>query len=167
MRDDSLTAEIKEYTPDTKYHEDNLERAKQNLAKLETMSHEEIQVIIDKSYEDSLNDYHRRVQEKQTIRDRYEDMIHQVESWSPPTDEHTGLKEFALDQLKGALDFDCGYMPTKPTKMTVEEYISTYTEYYNKDIEYHTKSIQKEIESVRKANEWNKALRDSFQSSGK
>lgn len=167
MREDSLDSEIVEYTPNTKYYEENLERAKARLAELQAMSREEIEAIIEETHKNSLESYQIRVQEKLDMRARYEHMIHQVENWTPPTDEHVNLKEFALNQLKDSLDFDCGHMPTEPTKLTVDEYIDVFTERYNSDISYYTKSIEKEIENVTKANEWNNALKRSLQSSGK
>ena len=44
---------------------------------------------------------------KNTVtRERYEDMIRSAAAWTPPTEQHEGLKSFMLDQLRDSLKFD-------------------------------------------------------------
>lgn len=164
MRDESFDTEIPEYKPETKYHEESLERAKESLVKLKAMSREEIEVLLEESYQNSLADYHRSAKNKQDMRARYEDMIQKIEDWVPPTEDHVNLKQFALEQLRGSLAFDCGHMPIEPTKTSIDEYISSRIEHYEHNVVYHTEQIQKEIESTDKSNAWNKALVDSLKS---
>lgn len=162
MRDDSFDAEIVDYVPNTQHLEKSLQYAKDNLAKLKSLSREEIEALTIEKYNDALTSHSEIIAKKSALSARYESIIKQVKKWTPPTDEHVKLKEFAIEQLESSKDFDCSYISTPPCLMTVDEYITTYTEMYERDIVYYEEAIQKEIECCESSNKWNRELRDSL-----
>lgn len=48
---------------------------------------------------------------------RYIEMLDKVKDWVPPSDKHTEMKSFMIDQLESSLKFDCegAYQAFKPT----------------------------------------------------
>lgn len=166
MRDDKLDCDIK-YREVGEFYPRKLEEAKREFEWFKKLSDEEIQKKIDESYE-------RRVKEKEdSLRDfdmrrkRYLDMLEKVEYWNPPTMDHRKLKEFALQQLKDSLKFDCSddmrvYYLEAPKKYSLEEYKQELTKQYLKDIERYAKEYRNDLESVEQANKWIDDLINSF-----
>lgn len=92
-------------------------------------------------------------------------MLRQVEQWIPPTADHFTLKKFMIEQLKTSIDFDCSYSDyiVEPVDDTIllQEYEKRLesVDYY---INYYDKEYKEEVERVTNANNWIKALYQSF-----
>lgn len=94
-------------------------------------------------------------------------MLAKIESWKEPTEQHKKLKEFAIEQLKSSIDFDCSdghekYYLEEPRKDTVEEYKSWKLNRLLEDIKYHTEHYEEECKSVKEANKWVEDLINSL-----
>lgn len=162
MREDD-SPEIK-YREASDYHLKALNKAHEKLEQLKKMTDEEIQNEIDNNYENAIKSMNELLNKRKEYKDRYLNMIDKVNEWEPPTDEHLGLKEFAIEQLQNSLSWDCDntYIHRKIEKETVAEYRAEYFKHYSKEIEYHSNSYQEEIKRTEEANKWIRDLINSF-----
>lgn len=98
-------------------------------------------------------------------RSRYEEMLAEVEAWTPPTDDHTGFKEFMADQLRESIKFDCtplDWPPEKP-KRTAEQARSDEVARLRQRLTSEQKNRDEEYERAAGRTEWVRALRDSLE----
>jgi hypothetical protein len=166
MRDERMDTPIK-LREVSDYHLESLNKAKKDYDEFLLKSDEEIQKMLDDSYERSLKEKEEGLKRFDQQRKRYGDMLAKVESWEIPTEEHKNLKKFAIQQLKDSIDFDCSdshrdYYLTEPHKDTVEVYKTWKLDRLLKDIEYHSKEYKEECKRVKEANQWITDLYDSF-----
>jgi hypothetical protein len=164
MRDEPADAEIPESFQLSTYHKEQIDKAKDELKRFQSMSIEEIQNTIDKEYEETLRYNKEKIKEYVERRNRYLNTLADVISWTPPTKNHKELKEFAIQQLKDSMNFDCNisYYEEEVVKQTPEEWLKTKIDKCLKDIDYHAKENQEEIERTDDRNKWIKELRDSL-----
>lgn len=166
MRDDSLDAPIPEEFKPSDYHLKSLEESKSQLAKIQNIDMEEIQSLIDKEYEEKIKYYENTLLENKKMKSRYLNTLSQVLEWQPPTPDHRSLKEFAVEQLKSSINFDCegfGRSSLQIEKPTVQQYIQSKIDSCKRNINYHFEEYQKEVDRVSQRNKWIKELRESFE----
>ena len=166
MKDEGLNCEIK-YRQVGEYYPRKLEEVKREFENFQKLSDGEIQKQLDENYESRVRDKEESLKEFDKRKERYLDMIEEVMCWNPPTENHIKLKEFALQQLKDSLKFDCcddmrRYYLEKPKKETLEEYKQEKVKEYLKDIERYAKEYRNDLESVEYANKWINDLINSF-----
>ena len=78
---------------------DKLEKAKTELEQLQTLDDDEISQLIDNSFQEKVKTWNAHLLNYTRVKEGYTRIISQVESWEPPTDDHTVFKEFMLQQL--------------------------------------------------------------------
>lgn len=162
MRDDPGDAEIPEaFTPST-YHVEQLDIARQGLARLEAMTQEELEAETDKEYKDGVARYEQFNKEREGLRAKYEDMLKQAAAWMPPTEEHNGLKRFMISQIEKSIKFDCGYTMPQPTILSANDWLEKQTAQCVHDIEYHKKEQDAENQQIAERNKWIQDLRKSL-----
>lgn len=156
QRESPLDELPKEQVP-SDYHSKALETTRLELAKVDAMTDAEIVAACDTEYESHLAEFQRRSEETATHRDRYNKMIAQVESWTPPTDDYQNFKNFMLEQLWESIKHDC-YEPERPVRVTAKQWKSEKVNRLMSDIDYHTKHNKEEIERTNQRNEWIRQL---------
>lgn len=163
MRDESLDAPIPEFKPST-YHLEQLEKAKQRLEEFKNMTNEQLQQEIDDNYNKEMEYRKQAIKEKLELKEKYLNVLNDIYAWKEPTPEHRKLKEFAIDQIKDSMQWDCSteYYEQEYIKPTLEESRKLQIETALKDIKYYTKQNQEEIERTNERNLWVKQLRESF-----
>lgn len=166
MRDDSMD---KQYEPKvvSDYHINALNKAKKDYDEFLNITDEEIQKKLDESYENEIQSRKDGLARFKTHKQRYEDMLAKVETWKEPTEQHKKFKEFAIEQLKSSINWDCSDSSEKyyleiPKKDTVEEYNAWKLDSLLKDIEYHSEHYKEEYESVEESNKWVEDLIESI-----
>lgn len=99
QRDDALTDPlIADIKPDSYYRS----QYDYYLGKLETFrkkSIEEIKEELRVKGEKELNEKKKYLSDKQMLRNKYLTIRNDVERWIPPTADHQGIKDFALEQI--------------------------------------------------------------------
>ena len=106
----------------------------------------------------ALREYDDGKVRQETERARYEAMLTEVRAWTPPTSDHRGLQTFMIEQLESSINFDCGYEPDPPKRLSGGTWLAAEREKAAKDITYYKKALQEERERVSKANAWIDAL---------
>ena len=109
----------------------------------------------------------KEIDEKNKLKASYLKMLDKAKAWTPPTEEHEGLKKFMIEQLTGSLDFDCSnhYYEQELKKLqhyTYKEYVKDMSDSNKRDIAYYTEQLKKENERVDNRNEWISALYKSL-----
>ena len=83
-------------------------------------------------------------------------MLRQVQAWTPPTKEHTKLKEFMINQLEDSIRWDCAIRNYADGFVTVDKYIedSLSSEPLEKEVKYYQEQWDKEVKRCEDANKW-------------
>ena len=144
------------------YSKDALEAAKLRLARLEAMT--PIACLMARNREHGENEARRlaRIEEDASLLKKYKAMRANVESWTPPTVDHSGIKEFMIKQIDESIRFDCGFYDDPGAEKSPDEWHKGAIRKQLNDIAYHTKSYAEEVERTNQRNAWIKALRDSL-----
>lgn len=155
-------AEITPRTP-SDYYSKEIEKAKQLLKDAETLS-DEVIVQNRKSELENSKEYHLKAIAKAKVDTKnLNDILKDVRNWQPPTSEHTGIKNFMIEQIQTTINFDC------KTKFNYDELAKIELELLNlnaheirkdmiakakKDFEYYTKNYNEDVERCDKSNQW-------------
>lgn len=162
MRDEPLDKEIPTFKPD-KFYLSELEKVKQKLEIYKNMSVEEAQKMLDNSFEKEVESYHKRMKNNSELEERYRKVLNGVNQWSPPSDDHIKLKEYAINQLEESISFDCNqsYL-NPPVKQDATEWLDLMINDTENKIVRYKQQWDEEVKRTNERNEWVKALKESL-----
>lgn len=163
QRDDPIDAPPKTVEPNVTYYNELLYTARQTLASARKWTDEQAAEKANEAHQSAVSSWRKRENDRLALRLRYEDMINEVENWTPPTPEHVGLKDFMVEQLRESINFDCGHLP-EPT-IAAEDgptFRKNAIDRANRDIELHEKHKAEEIARAEGRNQWITALYESL-----
>lgn len=163
FREEPMDAPIPDKLPISDYYTKRIAETEKELEKLKAMTSEKMANNAKAEYDKELANYERRVQERTELKNKYLDMLSQVENWQPPTSEHQGLKEFMIQQLTESIRWDCSLEYLHPPKlMTKEDWYNKQYSILSKDLIYNKDHEQQEINRVKTCENWIKALKESL-----
>lgn len=157
MRDEGLNAPITKRKP-TSYYLEELEDAKKALEDFK--ANPPARESLAKEWEEKLEKIKREDaesnKEASELRLRYLDMLRQVQAWAPPTDEHTNLKKFMIEQLERSIQFDCMIYNNADKFPTMEQYIEDglSPKHLEKEVEYYQRRWDSEVKHCEDVNKW-------------
>ncbi len=161
MREEPLSKPMpKEFKAST-YHLERLEEERRELDRLRSMTMDEVHEQNEAEYQRSVAVRKEILEEKKAIKDRYIAILNDVKAWTPPTTEHNGLKEFAIEQIEMCLP-DLSYYDREPVRVSDQEWIRTRIESCQKSIQRHKEGWDEECERVASRNKWLADLRGSL-----
>lgn len=164
---DSDSCEIEKRKVDN-YYLERMESSIKDYQDFIKLSDDEIEKRINKEYDEAVLRQEKGLNSFYEHEKRYQDMIEKVSEWVAPTGDHVQLKDFAINQLKTSLEYDCSdylrksYLK-KIEKQTIEEYKASMIQNYLEDIEYNSKHYKEELERVKEVNKWIDELINSFE----
>ncbi len=164
MRDEPSDAPIPERFQPSDYNRRAREKAAAELQRLQGLEWDEIVAESIADYNAEVRQWEEYKKQQDAGRQRYEAMLEQVRAWTPPTEEHVGLKEFMVNQLVESIRLDCGFDSPCPSLKTAVDWHSDRIEKARRDVEYHTVEDLRENERIAERNHWIQALRDSLTS---
>lgn len=158
QRDEDGTHEPKPRIAST-HHAEHAEKLRLELGELLLLTDEECEERARQEYEAEVERRRKRRQEARELRSRYEDALDYVRDWQPPTQEHHGLKKFAIDQLEQSLRYDCS-IDTRPLpeRRTGKEWRDTKEIVLISEIRSALSSQADENRRTADANHWIEAL---------
>jgi hypothetical protein len=165
MRDDAPGGEAipEVFEPDS-YHLKALAAARETLQCLESMTAPECELKA--AAEHTAGEVRRieRLKELDDLRQKYTDMLACAESWTAPTPDHVGLKEFMVKQIQDSIKWDCDTsFYAEPAKLlTGLEWAEAAKARALWDIEYHKTKHAAEVKRTDERNAWIAALRASL-----
>lgn len=166
QRDEHPDVEIRERVVED-YEINRVTKAQKDLALALGWSLAEWQSKQEKEMADAKEYALRYATDREAMRSRYQAMLAQVEAWTPPTHEHTGLRDFMIEQIESSIKFDCGdWTPSIPEGLPVSEYAEKEIAKLSQAVVRATEQLDKERERVASQNAWVRALRDSLRPEG-
>jgi hypothetical protein len=162
MRDDPWDAAIPDEFEPSNYNQKKLEESRERLLKLQKMTTEEVEEQCAIAYKNTIADREKYKSRQKLENDRLEAMAEHVRNWTPPSANHSEMKNFMLEQLRIS-KHDLSYFDKSPIKkLTPKEWLVEQIEEAHKDIGYHSAEYEKEVERTKGRNLWIKQLRASL-----
>jgi len=166
MRDEPSDAPIPERFEPSKYNAVKLAEARTKLDRLDGMTLEQRAAEAKEHYVGAMKRWSERAAERHEQRCHYEAMLRKVRDWVPPSNEHSGFKDFMIEQLTQSIDFDCGGTWDKePEELSGDAWLGQQVREAQRNVEYHTKANAEEIERTESRNKWIADLRTSLEKS--
>lgn len=108
LRDSSISDKLKPMNNDCSYEKDSLVDNAIQLHELIKMSNADYKLKLIEDTQLRIKNCTKYIKESANTKKKLEKMLKEVKAWSPPTDRHKNLKEFALQQIESTINFDCG-----------------------------------------------------------
>lgn len=166
QRDDSMDdlPDLDEKPSD--YHVEAKEKAINDLRAAEEMTDDQWATVQQMEIRAAIASAEQDRAQRDRWRESYKRMLRKVDEWSPPTGEHTGLKDFMRQQITDSIKWDCNstYYEESLQKlqaMTVKCFRDERLQKLRRDITYHTEEHRKEVDRVNGRNVWKRQLVDS------
>jgi hypothetical protein len=161
MRDLPMDAPIPDEFKPSDYHVSELKKAQAEFLKKSRWTIDVAEREANASYKKALTEWRRNKQKTTDLAEHYSLMIREVKRWTPPSNDHVGMKKFMLEQLNSSLEFDCqGY--GKPKCLSGSDYKTQQLAHHSRDIKYHTEENKKECERAAERTKWVRDLRESL-----
>ena len=141
-----------------------LKDIKDEITCLKGLTVDETCKIKEKEYKQKMEQYKDDTKENMLLDINYRVLLAKVEKWTPPTDEHVGLKTFMLKQITESIEWNA-YVSEPPVRdlSTTQEYIEKRVKTLEESKKYHEKRWQREVERAASNTKWLKDLRDSLE----
>ena len=167
MRDEAKGKPIPEEFKPSDYHSDKIKGSEKGLRDLRKITLKQAAKKGKEEYEKELKSSEAYINKCNVLRQKYEDMLNEVRAWTPPTKEHTGLKDFMVKQLEQSIEFDCktGYWVEKHKEIKLlsgQDWLDKERKVLVRDLNYHTKEDIEEKSRVAGRNTWIRKLRESI-----
>lgn len=149
------------------YIKNIINKNNEDIQKLLTLSDEDLDVLAQEEYDAEKTNLENSLSKVKSIKDRYENMLVEVEKWEPPTSNHVDFKNFMIDQLKNSIEFDCkvDYYEERLRnirRLSSDEYReSTLDERYN-STKFFMNELQDVSSKTRENNVWVSDVLDSL-----
>jgi hypothetical protein len=153
LRDDRLEGTVPDLPEPSSWYQERLKEAEKDLRVLNTMSAQALEYAADVEYRAEYDRWVAGKTEKERTYQDYEKLIQETLTWTPPTEEHEGLKTFMLEQLRESQNWDCNIYPA-PKKLTGEEWEAKQRAHYLRDITYYQAEHQKELDRIQERRDW-------------
>lgn len=145
------------------YYKERYEKAVKELAKYEKMTLDEANKLLEKEYKEEVKSNTEYSDNKRKLHDKYVKVYKEVLRWEPPTDEHVGLRNFMMNQIKESIRFDCGnYEPDVVIKKNAQQWLYDKIEECEKEVSYCMEKWKEETKRVADRNLWVKQLKESL-----
>jgi hypothetical protein len=166
MRDESFNTPIPEkFEPRTNYYVKKIEENRRELSRIVGLSTKELESEVERDYQEKVEQFRGYIAKSRDLREKYEAMLYHVTQWNPPTDDHIGLKDFMVNQIRESIKFDCSndyYLRNWPIKKSRKIWKQERISELEGSIEYNTEQLAQEIKQTNNRNEWIQQLRNSL-----
>jgi vacuolar-type H+-ATPase subunit I/STV1 len=159
QRDDPMTDEPKRQEP-SDFYTKRVAEAEKKLKQLQAMPTKRQQDYGEEQRAKALASAKQMLASERRENERLDGMAAQVRAWQPPTDEHKGLKDFMLEQIKISrhdLAWAENYVREAEEK-TVEAYFVEAVSKAVRDVAYYKEEMAKEQARNNQRNDWIDAL---------
>ncbi len=130
------------------------------------MTNEEVNREAIKVHMENKSYCEKAIKKNKDLLTKYDSMLSDVYAWTPPTEDHNGLKTFMIDQIKESIRFDCSIeyyiekqliSPLSGIEWREQEKLKAIH-----NIQYHEKEYALEVQRCTDRTNWIKALRISL-----
>lgn len=162
LRDEPSDCPIPETFAPSDYHTKKLQESQGRLDWLNGLSESDLAKAAEDAHRAALTSHREYASQNAELRKKYEAMLENVLAWTPPTEEHRGLKDFMTQQIRDSLKFDCSYIGPDPLRMPAHEWRKGEIEKALREVAYHTKEHGEEVSRTIQRNQWIASLRGSL-----
>jgi len=106
MRDENLDKEYEPRIP-SDYYSRVIAETKEEIERIKNSTDEEIKLDILNKYNKDLLYHKNKIEEIERHASSLTPMLEKAQSYVPPTEEHIGIREFMIEQLRQTIDRDC------------------------------------------------------------
>ena len=157
------------FEPDT-YYKERYEKALEDFNEANNLTFDNAKIQMKAAYEMRISDYKSWAEKESLMNEKYAKVRKEVEEWIPPTEEHQGLKKFALEQIDMCItkqEYIDEYLEKSKevfddSNEAVEKYISDNIQYCKDSLDRAYKSWKEEVERTEKKNIWIKKFLESI-----
>lgn len=153
------------YKPDTvsDYHPKEIQSLEKELKKLNSIPDGKLLNDYQIELRDQIQRNEKSVIEMQERKDRLIEFLNKAKAFKAPTIEHTGIRDFMIQQIEDTIDWDCNprYINERVKNaqnafknIDVAKIRAEKKRDIEKDLAYHTEELQKETERVVGRNKW-------------
>jgi hypothetical protein len=154
MREEPMGAKIEKRIP-SDYYDKQLKESKEKLDFYCQMTDEEIQVEIEIEFKKAIESNKKYYESGLSKNKAYAKVLAEVLQWSPPTDDHVNLKEFAIQQIEMCMDdHHIKYKDLIPEKLSIQEWHAAKIEGCLENMKYYSKSKKQEEDRCKETNKW-------------
>jgi len=170
LRDESLDTEYEPRVP-SGYHLKAIEKAKQSIIDAQKLSDDEIVDTRKRELEDSKKNCLEAIEKAKKSMIELNKILSDVRKWQPPTPDHTGIKDFMIEQIEKTIVFDCKTdyysrrlieIETELLTINASEIRKQMIEQAKKDLAYHNSEYLKEVQRCDQSNKWVSDLLESL-----
>lgn len=170
QKEDPLSVPTKTKFEPNSYYKERYEKALSALEQAQKITFDEAKSQMRLAYEKRISDYRQFADKEISMNKKYEKVRKEVEEWNPPTEEHTELKKFALEQIDMCVTkqkyIDEYIEKSKElfdgSDEAVHKYMIDNIDLCQVDVDRAYKSWQEELERVESKNKWMQQFLDSF-----
>lgn len=99
VRDEPLSVPTPTHFEPDPYYKRRYEGSVKELQDIKDMSFEEAKTRMRAEHDSKVDYAKRQIKKMEEINRKYENVRCQVEAWVPPSEDHNGIKKFALEQI--------------------------------------------------------------------
>lgn len=165
MREEPLDKPPPERFETSQYHADRATAARAELASVMRMDDAARERAAGRAFDEAETQRVTAIAKREQTSDAYEAMLASVKKWVPPTDDHVGLRDFMIDQLRSSIEYDCNprYHRTEPcVRQTGAQWAAACIASLEAEIKRCDEAQAQEDERVAGRNAWLTALRASL-----
>lgn len=162
QRDESLDVPLETKIKSSNHYEEAYYKAVETYEKLKKMTLEEMITNARCDRVNRVEECEKYLDDQEKLRNKYMNIRNEVEQWNPPTTDHQGIKDFALEQIDIS-------MPSEENLIRIQEDIArnrnmedssvikdviALIECSIKDIEYYSNKMHEEENRIEGRNEF-------------
>ena len=164
MRDEPNSAKII-MPKESFYYQDQLDEARLELERAESMTLDEAALERDAYYEKTKASNKKAMEKQHEEFKKLHAMQLKVLSWEPPTDDHVELRNFMLQQLEETIKYDCDFSYYEKVllepKQSVQDWLDNYRIQAQRDVVRYAKNAQEEQDKYHENINWINKLIDN------
>lgn len=149
------------------YYQDKLAKAIAEKEQFYSLTQDQIKEEYLNWQKTTIENAENSIAENKILREKYEAMLIKVSNWSPPTEDHFGMKDFMMSQIQDSIKWDCS---DKYYLERIDSVKSTHqSEYFwdkikdlDWEIEYSVEHQTKDVARDNERSNWVKDLLDSL-----
>lgn len=170
QKDEPLSVPTQTKFEPNNYYKEKYDKALLALEQAKKITFDEAKNQMWIAYEKRIADYKSYADREISMNNKYEKVRREVNDWNPPTEEHNGLKKFALEQIDMCMTKQ-KYIDEYIAKSNelfdgsdeaVHQYMIDNIEMCQEEVDRAYESWQEELNRAKSKNKWMKQFLDSL-----
>ena len=170
IRDESLSVPTPTHFEPNSYYKEAYDKAVEVRNKYRKMTFDEAKQKMIENYNERIASSKEYLKDCKSEDEKYKKVRDEVAKWNPPTSEHEGLKNFALEQIDMSMNTSyCKYLEDDINRQldvsdeAVFAYMNEINEQCEKDVERAYRRWQEDLKRADEKNMWMQQFLDSLE----